>query len=157
MFTLDCEWLYLLVLGHIRDYKRECKRAVLNRCKELSRLETLLNNLWICAKLMFTPPRHLIPHPVCPGVRAHIAWLCWANVGKWLYGWRWVDNAGPMLWCRSFLWYPTSLAILRWHNVGPTFTKCNKLYFPRTLGSLCWSSVGPTFVVNSEQKVYLRW
>jgi hypothetical protein len=56
MFILDCEWLYLLILGHIHLWLcMKCKRVVLNRCKELCRLETPLNNLWIHSYTCFQP------------------------------------------------------------------------------------------------------
>jgi hypothetical protein len=56
MIVLDCEWLFLLVLGHIHLWLcRKCERVVLNRCKELCTLGTPLNNLWIHSCTCFQP------------------------------------------------------------------------------------------------------
>jgi hypothetical protein len=57
MYSLDYEWYYLLILGHIHVWLcRKYKRAnIINRCKELCRLETPLYNLWIRPCFCFQP------------------------------------------------------------------------------------------------------
>jgi hypothetical protein len=49
-----------------------------------------------------------------------IARLRWANVGFWLYGWRWRRNVGPTLGQRMKIWFEVSWIDCWIHNIGPS-------------------------------------